>query len=246
MVMRAGIFLIAVGVISGLSGCIAIGPPPIAGSGISKEESRPMDVFHAVEASNTLQVVVQVTPGAKPGLKISGDDNIVPLVESISRDGTLILRLKENSNINPKLPLLIEVVTAEIDAVGASGVSGVKVRGSVKVERFAAKASGASEVTVEDLVTKQTVADVSGASRVILTGSSASLKADVSGASEAKAQAFAVEDAEVEISGASGAEVRASKSASGDVSGASHLDLYGSPVRNTVSMSGASQVIEKK
>ena len=78
--------------------------PAIPGSGVSKEESRPVEAFHGLEAGSTLQVTVAVTPGAKPSLKISGDENLVPLIESVVRDGTLILRVKENANLRPNLP----------------------------------------------------------------------------------------------------------------------------------------------
>src|ERR1700678_4109097 len=91
MRVSAGIALSAIGIAAGCQGNFLIGPPPIAGSGVSKEETRAVDAFHVLEAGNALQVNVSVTAGAKPSLKISGDDNLVPFVESVIRDGRLIL-----------------------------------------------------------------------------------------------------------------------------------------------------------
>ena len=246
MRVSAGIVLFAVGVATGCQGNFLIGPPPVAGSGVSKEETRAVDAFHALDAGNALQVIVSVTSGAKPGVKISGDDNLVPLIESVIRDGTLILRLKDNSTISPKLPLLAEVVAGELDGVEVSGAASVKVKGGLKVNRFTASASGAAQVSVEGVESSQAVASATGASQVVLSGSAASLKVDASGASHVKAQSLAVENADVSISGASSVALRANKSVAGDVSGASQLELYGSPARQTVSISGASRVIEKK
>jgi hypothetical protein len=245
MRLTAGIALFAAGVATGCNERFLLGPPAIAGSGASKEETRAVDAFHAIDAGNALQVIVMVTPGAKPAVKVSGDDNIVPLIESVIHDGTLTLRVKDNCNISPKLPLLAEVVAAELDGVEASGTAIVKVKGSAKVDHFTASARGAAQVSVEGIESSQAVASATGASHVVLSGSAASLKVDASGASQVKAQTFQVEDADVSISGASGVALRANKSVAGAVSGASHLDLYGSPARKTVSISGASQVLEK-
>jgi hypothetical protein len=220
--------------------------PAIRGSGVSMEETRPVEAFHALEAGSALQVTIAVTKDAKPGLKISGDDNLVPLVESEIRDGTLILRIKADSSISPKLPLLAEVTSGELDRVEASGASKVTVKGGSKVDRFIAGASGAARVFVEGVETPKAVASASGASHVTLSGSAESLEVDASGASQVKAEELKVDDAKVSISGASGAALRASKSVAGDVSGASHLDLHGRPAKNTVSTSGASHVNEKE
>jgi Putative auto-transporter adhesin, head GIN domain len=247
MRVSAGIALVAIGFIPGCHGSLMIGPPAIVGSGVSKEESRPVDAFHALDAGSTLQVNVSVTPGEKPSLKITGDDNLVPLIESVVSDGTLILRLKDNSSISPKLPLLAEVVVSELGGVEASGAASVKIKGVVKAYSFRASASGAAQVSVEGVeALEEAAASAEGASQVVLTGYSAILKVAASGASQVKAEGLKVEEAHVSISGASGVELRVNKSVAGDVSGASHLDLYGSPAKQSVTTSGASQVTEKK
>jgi len=239
---RAAIVALAAGITSGCSGSFLSGALGIPGSGVAKDETRPVDTFHALDVGSVIQVSVAVTHRAKPSLKISGDDNLVPLIESVIQDGTLILRVKDNSNITPKLPLVADVVTGELDRVEASGAASVTVKGGSKVEQFTANASGAARVSVEGLESAKAIAGANGASHVVLSGSAASLKVEASGASEVKADALKVEDADVNISGASSASLRANTSVTGDVSGASRLDLHGQPARQTVSISGASSV----
>ena len=203
------------------------------------------DAFHALEAGNALQVKVLVNSGAKPSVKISGDDNLVPLVESFVRDGRLILRLQDNTSISPKLPLVADVVAGELDGVDVSGAAVAKVKGGTKVNRFSASASDAAQVSMEGLEASQAVATATGASHVDLSGSVALLKVHASGASQVKAQGLQVEDARVSMSGASSVAVRANQSIAGNLSGASRLELHGGPAKNTVTTSGASQVIQK-
>ena len=52
MRMSTGIVLFVVGVAAGCDASFSTGPPPIAGSGVSKEETRTVEAFHAVEAGN--------------------------------------------------------------------------------------------------------------------------------------------------------------------------------------------------
>jgi hypothetical protein len=246
IVMRysAAIVLSAVGIASGCDGTFNFLGPAIQGSGIAKEEARTVEAFHAIDAGNAIQATVTVTHGAKPGLTIRGDDNLVTLVESAVRDGTLILRIKENTSISPKLPLLADVVTGELDRVEASGAASVKVKGGAKTDQFTASATGAAQISVEGIESSKAVATASGASHVMLSGKAASIKVEASGASQIKAQELSVDDAEVSVSGASGVVLHAQKSVAGDVSGASQLDLHGRPAKKTVSTSGASQVTE--
>ena len=243
---RTWIVASALSVAAGCNGSFLRGLPAIQGSGIAKEETRPVEAFHSLEAKNALQVTVAVSQGAKPGLKISGDDNLVPLVESVVRDGKLILQIKDNSNVRTKTPLLAEVMTDGLDQVTASGASTVKVTGSSKVDRFTAEASGAARVSIDRLRTPRAIATATGASHVVLSGSAESLKVNASGASLIKAEGLKVDDADVSISGASNIELRASKSVTGDVSGASRLALHGRPAKKNVSTSGASQVNDKE
>ena len=245
MRVSVGIAVFAITVGGGCHGNYLVGPPPIAGSGVSKQETRAVDAFHALEAGNAVQMNVTVTPGAKPSVKISGDDNLLPFFESLVRDGKLIIRLKDNSRISTKLPLLAEVVVGEIDGVEATEAASVKVKGVVKVNRLSARASGAAQVSVEGVESSQAAASATGASKVTLSGSAASLKVDASGASQVKAQALTAEDAHVSISGASSVVLTANKSVAGDLSGALQLELHGRPAKKTVSISGASGVTEK-
>ena len=153
---REWIALSALAIASGCNGnFLARMASAIQGSGVAKEESRPVEAFHALEVRSTLEVSIEVKKDAKPSLTIKGDDNIVPLVESVIKDGKLILRIKENANIRPKVALTAEIVTSELDAVEASGASTVKVKGGSKVEKFTAGASGASRVTVDELETQK-------------------------------------------------------------------------------------------
>ena len=239
------IVVTALSIASGCNGVLRFVGPAVQGSGVAKEETREVDAFHAVEAGNALQVTVTVTQGAKPSLKLSGDDNVVPLVESEVKDGTLVLRVKDSSSISTKLPLKASVVTSELDRLKASGAADVKASVSSKLDQFTAESSGAARLSVDGLDTPKAVAIASSASHLTLSGTASSLKLDTSGASHVKAEGLKVEDADVSISGASHIGLHATKSVAGTLSDASQLNLHGRPEKNTVSATGALSVNNK-
>lgn len=89
-------------------------------------------------------------------------------------------------------------------------------------------ASGASKVKITgNIVTLD--ADISGASSVILNGKGESVNVDASGASVFSGEEFTVNNAKVDLSGASKGKIRVLRSIKGELSGASKLIYSGNP-----------------
>ena len=85
--------------------------------------------------------------------------------------------------------------------------------------------------------------ELSGASSLDLTGSSASLSLKASGASKAKMEDFAIDDAEVHLSGASSATLNVKDNIGpAALSGASKLIYLGDPTFSDFQTSGASSI----
>ena len=88
-------------------------------------------------------------------------------------------------------------------------------------------------------------ADVSGASRLELSGQGQDGRINVSGASQANLADFAMQNVDVEASGASRAEVNVSGRLDAQASGASTVGYTGNPTMGRIETSGASNVRER-
>jgi hypothetical protein len=107
------------------------------------------------------------------------------------------------------------------------------------------KACGASNLS-GDIKTSRTLSfDVSGASRVELTGNGDSARLEVSGASQARLASFSLNDSKVNMSGASSANLNVGRSLDICLSGASRLEYSGSPSLREVSISGGSTLKQR-
>ncbi len=124
--------------------------------------------------------------------------------------------------------------------VDFSGAVSSNITGFDSTSDFDVKLSGASKADVT-LQASRVNAELSGASRLFISGTTNEVKADLSGASLLEGFSLESRDAEIEASGASTAQVKASESLKVNASGASHVRYIGNP-RLNVNLSGASTV----
>jgi hypothetical protein len=187
------------------------------GNGEPLTEVREVDPFHAIDVGGVFQV--QAKQGAERRVEVRGDSNLVPRVEVESKGGRL--RAHMTGNVIPNLPLVLVLVTPELDEIELSGAS-------------------RAEVTAIDGASLEV--EVSGASTLVLQGKATKLEADISGASDLEAKALVSDHVEIDSSGASSAEITANASLVAEASGASSVVWFGSATKVSREVSGASSI----
>ncbi|MGE5681054.1 MAG: head GIN domain-containing protein [Bacillota bacterium] len=198
-------------------GCHGVG---VRGSGVSKTETRNLDKFSAVEVGGAFYV--DIVNGESPSIQLSGDDNILPLIKTEVRDNTLYITTKKS--INPKKKMRLRIATENLERVDESGACDVNIT-NVNSDRF--------------------IMDISGASKINVSGKTRELMLDLSGAGKVNARDLIAEKADVEISGAAKAEVYVSEDLRADISGVGNLDYYGNPKKISKDISGVASVTQR-
>jgi uncharacterized protein YjbI with pentapeptide repeats len=133
------------------------------------------------------------------------------------------------------------IIMPVLDGVDFSGAVVSNVAGFEGSNFTSIRLSGASIGTFS-LKAKQCEINLSGASKLNMTGNSQKIMADISGASILESFNFPTEEAQVKLSGASNALLSVSKILSAEASGASHLRYIGNPTTVNSNVSGASSV----
>lgn len=205
-----GFFLLATTVLG--TACVGT-----RGSGTEAVNDRETEGFDQINVGGAFDLDVTVGPETK--VVVSGDDNIVPLISTEVRNGTL--HIKSEESINPELDLRVEVQTPNLEGLDVSGACDVEIRG-IRGDEF-------------DL-------DLSGASDVVLLGETGTLKIDASGASDLSARDLKAQHVEIDLSGAGSVEVTATESIDADISGAASVDVWGSPGEVSQDVSGAGEL----
>ena len=235
--MRIGILGAFVAAIGFLACSVSFGN--IKGSGNLVTQQLAISDFTKVEAGNSFKVII--TRADSFSVQVKADDNLVEHLDVRKSDDTLIIRLKSGTSTR-SATLEAEVSLPELTSVKLTGASKGTVRGFVSEEEFRADLSGASRLSGE-IQAAQTDVRMSGASSVELTGSSSGFTLHGSGASSAVMEDFAINSAEVHLSGASSATLNVKdKFGPVELSGASRLVYLGDPTFKDFHTSGASSV----
>ena len=198
---------------------LTIGSAPYTeGSGNLTTATRALESFHAVSVENGLRVLVKT--GSAASAAVTADDNLVGLITTEVRDGTLSIRVSGSLTTHERL---------EVEVTAASAVDSVAQ-------------TGGSTVDVENLSSDSVTASVDGGSTLHAGGRTANLQLTVNGGSTADLRNVEAQVAQVQIDGGSTAFVKAQKSIAGSCNGGSTLKASGSAGTGTVSKDSGSTV----
>ena len=217
--------------------------------------------FTGIDIGNAFELEVTYADTYK--VTITAGQNVLDRIKVSKMGDTLQIDMDDWFffwHSTPKARITMPVLK-ELDCSGATEVN---VKGFRSAEDFTLSLSGASHLDI-DMETGDFDAEISGASKLIgylktansdiefsgasevkLTGSAGDLMLDGSGASHAGLSGFAVNDADIELSGASHAEADVSGKMDVALSGASSLEYSGNPTIGRVDITGASSMEEKE
>jgi hypothetical protein len=208
--------------LSFISGCKGIHfGKGIAGSGIRKTEKRVVPDFKKVEIGGAYEVEV-IASQQQQSLELEGDDNILPLIKTEVKNGTLYIHSDKPFNVQK--PIRVKISASDIQTMDISGACDVNAK-NIKTDRFEINASGASDVKVQ--------------------GETTSLKIDSNGASNIDAEKLTARSVNVSTSGAGTTRVNVTEELTANASGASSIIYSGEPKVVNKKDSGASSITKK-
>lgn len=220
-----------------LRGC----PGGLVGSGNLETEAYAFTNFTEVEIGSAFEF--EIKQSSSYSINITADDNVMEYVR-VSQDGqTLKIGLRIVTWFGP-VTLRASVTMPQLSDLTVSGASRGTISGFSSTEDLDITVSGASKVT-GDITAGNVDFDISGASTIQLEGSANDIDANVSGASRLNLDAFTVNNADVNFSGASSGTVNLNGRLDANLSGASRLWYIGEPTMGTIDTSGASTVSKK-
>jgi hypothetical protein len=125
--------------------------------------------------------------------------------------------------------------------VTVSGASHLQAN-NISTGKLDIKITGASTLKGDIKAQKEVKFEINGASKMDLAGAGTQGKLMVYGASKAKLGEFALQNASLDVSGASNAMINLNGRLDANVTGASHLHWSGTPVMGNIRASGASSL----
>ena len=192
----------------------------VRGNGRVREENRNITEFTRLEAGGAYSIKVYV--GKTASLKISAEENLLPLIKTTVRGNTLSIETKKS--LSPRKEIRIILTTPNLTSLEVSGANNVEAYG-INCDEFDAELSGAGSVDLE--------------------GKAERFRAELSGAGNINAKNLKAKDVSVSVSGAASADVYAKESLDASVSGVGSIDYYGDPMKTKTNVSGVGSISRK-
>jgi len=220
-----------------------LGVGEVVGSGKLIGKSFALSDFTSVDVSTAFQV--EVSYGKAFGVSVTTDDNVIDRVRVEKTGSTLRIALDTAGKAYRVSALRASVTMPAVRGVSLSGAARGTVAGFRSVDDLVIKVAGASSLSGMVNAGELRV-EASGASRVDLKGVAGSATLTAEGASQLRLADYRLGSADVRLTGASRAEVRAADQIGFDLSGASRLEYTGRPTVVRAAVAGASSAVGGK
>ena len=224
--MKNPLALVAIGLIATTS--LAFAADRVTGSGTEKTEVRNVTGFQAVSSSGSIDVVLR--QGAKEGVEVRADDNLLPLIETVvvERDGTRTLQIRtaRGASYKTRHPVVVTVDLIMLNALSMAG-SGDASADSLKAGRFELNLSGSSDVRVGQLTADDLRVHIAGSGDVKAGGRAPRLSVSIAGSGDVDTRGLQSDDVEVSIAGSGDAQVNAGKTLSVTIAGSGGVTYTG-------------------
>ena len=215
---------------------IGAGAATVVGSGVRKAETRAVGGFHAIALG--VDASVDVRQGTSEGLSITGDDNVLPLVETGVESGTLKIRWKnERDNVRPRsLAIVVDVKSLDSITVGGAGtVHAAKLSAG----SFNARIGGSGDIVLDAIEAGSVHTTIGGSGRMTVAGRADDLETTIAGSGKLAAGKLAARRVKATLSGSGTATVWAGDTLQVTIAGSGEVAYYGKPkVSQTIMGSG--------
>jgi eukaryotic-like serine/threonine-protein kinase len=194
----------------------------IVGSGTLAAKAWDVTGFDRVEVRSTFRA--EITKGTTFNVTTTAEDNVLPHLQVV-KDGTTLKIGLDRGSYRLKLPLKVEITLPALVGLEIDGASKGTLKGFGSEREFKAKISGSSELA-GSLAVERCDFKVDGASTLALDGSAQAAQLSAEGSSHLKLRGFLLKQGQIELEGASTAEITVQSDVlfKAEVSGSSMLN----------------------
>ena len=215
---------------------IAAGVPEVVGSGVARTETRNLSGFHGLALS--IDARLELNQDGSEGLTITGDDNIVPLVETVVEDGTLNIRWKRGIGSTSYNDIAIVVHAKSVEALAIAGSGEIRAK-TLKAGNLRLSLAGSGRAAMDALNADSANVSIEGSGSIAAAGRIGLLDASIAGSGRLSAAKLESQKARIAVAGSGRATVWTVQALDASVLGSGTVRYYGNPrVHSAVAGSG--------
>lgn len=199
----------------------------VQGNGVVKTQVRNVSGFTSVGLG--LPARVEVRQGDAESVTVEADENLLPLIETTVKRGTLEIRAAQRNMRLDSKAIKVVVQARKIDGLEIGG-SGTIVAEQLRTAKLALDIGGAGHIEVKKVEAEKVDISIGGSGDVKLAGTTKRLEVSIGGSGDITAPALMADEVEVDIAGSGAAQVAASRKLDVTIAGAGSVSYTGDPV----------------
>ena len=215
----------------------------VQGNGNTTTESRTVSDFEGVQLSGSMDV--HLMKGTDHAVTIEGEENILPYVETYINDGKLIVKYRDDININTHEDVVVNVTASELNEINVTGSGDItgenKFSGN---DAIRVQVTGSGNIKIE-LDAPAVEASITGSGDIDLRGNTKNIKCSTTGSGDIDATELKAEKASVRTLGSGSIRVFASVELDATINGSGDIGYKGGgSVSSKINGSGSVKAID--
>lgn len=227
--------------------CVTIGVQSFAGwhvvngNGISKTETREASNYTSLASGGPMDV--EIAYGNSNTIKLEGEENLLPYLETEVKDNRLTIKIKEGYTLKTHQSLKVYVSMTTLNALAQSGSGSIKGEGDFSNnDNTSVATSGSGSIKLKFSSFSSLSVRMSGSGNINLSGKVEN-EADVkqSGSGNANLDDITCQSATVQLSGSGNLRIHADRALTAQISGSGNI-VYSGDATVTSRTSGSGRV----
>ena len=215
------------------------GAKTVSGSGHASSVKRELSAFHEIAVS--LPSKLELIQGNSEGIAIEADDNLLPLIETVVKNGELVIRPVKGIHLSGNTSIKITVYVRNVDKLSLSGSANLTAARLVS-PRLAGNIAGSGHMTINDLQSDALSISIAGSGRFEAQGTAKTMAVDIAGSGDVRVSKLSAQDVQVSIAGSGDANLWVRKSLTISIAGSGDARYYGEGTLRDSSIMGSGRV----
>jgi len=177
----------------------------------------------------------------KEEIKVEANSNLQQYITVEKQNNQLVIYVDDNVNIDGSVVLNVYITTKQLDAFYAAGATTIQLKNELNATNVTIDLTGASTFSGTMFVNALNT-DLTGGSNINISGTSASVELNATGASGMKDYGFETDNFTCDLEGASNAHLTVQQTLNVKANGASNVYYKGAGTVNSQNLSGGSTI----
>jgi drug/metabolite transporter (DMT)-like permease len=213
-----------------------VGRETITGSGTQITETRSISGVNRVELM--IDANLEIQQGTQESLVVTGDDNLLPLLQTSVVGGKLNIRYQPQVNVRSLHQLKLLLTIKDLSGLKLSS-SGTVTVGTLTTGNFNIDLTSSCDVTFQNIKADKITTNISSSGDITIQGVANSLVLHVSSSGDFQAGNLQVQDANVTLTSSGNVTLWVSNKLDAYISSSGNVSYYGTPaITQHISSSG--------